>query len=187
MKITNSLKNRVILFLILCITTINVTAQVVPFSTNPIKNPYTNPFGNNQSGTDKSSNKKKVEDKKVANPEDKLNAAKEKIKDKKEEAENTNTADDNTNKEIDNTEVEKNDKELKPNLNIGNQDQTNNVFGMDYFTNSDFNTSDKYSLTPPADYRLGIGDEVIINIFGNLNFEMSLHTNLLVYIKSYYH
>jgi protein involved in polysaccharide export with SLBB domain len=37
---------------------------------------------------------------------------------------------------------------------------------MDYFTNSVFNMSDKNTLTPPMDYRLGVGDEIVVNIYG---------------------
>ena len=156
-------------FLLLFFVSKGIVAQTgnnVPFSTNPFgANPITNPFGGNTQTGDK----KKSDDKKTTpTKEEILNSAKEASDpDKKKTTEekkldDENLADENTDKKDENGEI------IKSKNTTGSTqfDHSNDIYGMDYFTNSVFNMSDKNTLTPPMDYRLGVGDEIVVNIYG---------------------
>jgi protein involved in polysaccharide export with SLBB domain len=45
------------------------------------------------------------------------------------------------------------------------------VFGQDFFINNVFNLSANNQTTPPSDYRIGIGDQLIVQIWGNAELQ----------------
>lgn len=45
------------------------------------------------------------------------------------------------------------------------------VYGANFFSNNVFDLSDKTPTTPPLDYRLGPGDEIIVNLWGNAELQ----------------
>lgn len=45
------------------------------------------------------------------------------------------------------------------------------VFGSDFFSNNVFDLSDRAPSSPPVDYRLGPGDELIVSIWGNSEYQ----------------
>ena len=47
------------------------------------------------------------------------------------------------------------------------------VYGASFFSNNVFDLSDKSPGTPPSDYRLGPGDEIIISLWGNAELQQS--------------
>lgn len=47
------------------------------------------------------------------------------------------------------------------------------VFGMSFFTNNVFDLSDRAPSTPPLDYRLGPGDEVIVSLWGSAELQQT--------------
>jgi polysaccharide biosynthesis/export protein len=156
---------------LLFITSLNAFAQPgnVPFSTNPFgTNPIKNPFG----GDDKKTIEKKIEQKKeeikktTENQQDLLNSEKE----KKAEEGNKNFDNVNTDNEDETGVKTYSKKTFDKKDTIKEEDKT---YGMDYFENSGFNTSDKTVVTPPQDYRLGVGDEIIVNIYGQSEAQLS--------------
>jgi protein involved in polysaccharide export with SLBB domain len=47
------------------------------------------------------------------------------------------------------------------------------IFGMSFFSNNVFDLSDRTPSTPPLDYRLGPGDEVIVSLWGNAELQQT--------------
>lgn len=47
------------------------------------------------------------------------------------------------------------------------------IYGANFFKNNVFDLSDKLSTTPPLDYRLGPGDELIVSIWGDAELQKS--------------
>ncbi len=176
----------IVIFSIFCTMIAIGQPKKTPFSTNPFsENPITNPFG----GDDKKDKNKKEKtkdekkDKKDPNSEDadKKDANAEDA-DKKEgdasDAENYF----NSNKESsEGLETEKNGENSTENSTSNNENNDKNrnnsntkvtdkpkskVYGFDYFSSGDFSQSDKSFTAPPGDFRLGVGDEIIISIYG---------------------
>ncbi len=47
------------------------------------------------------------------------------------------------------------------------------IYGMDFFNNNVFDLSEKNAAAPPADYRLGPGDELIVSLWGGAELQQT--------------
>lgn len=63
------------------------------------------------------------------------------------------------------TTNDENDKDVS----LGKQ----NIYGANFFASNVFDQSDKTPTTPPLDYRLGPGDEVIVTLWGNAELQQN--------------
>jgi polysaccharide biosynthesis/export protein len=144
-----------------------------PFGTNPYsKNPIQNPFGNGDGGNKK--NDKKTDNKKEASKADQLEAAKENVKNKNNKNTDKDQVDikDKSKNEEDDESNSNEDGELvnkKETKGVSNISSENDTYGMSFFT--DLNEGKGFSnnsdiVTPPAGYKIGPGDEIIVNIWG---------------------
>jgi polysaccharide biosynthesis/export protein len=148
------------LILILLGTQAFAQGGTVPFSTNPFsKNPITSPFGNDKES--KKETKKEQTNKKDAKKEAAENVLNANKKDEK-------SAEDKTeNKEGGDEEVAPIVTEDKTELPTLSATQKSKIYGMDFFQDNSFALAEKIAVSPPPSYRLGIGDEVVISVWGN--------------------
>jgi polysaccharide biosynthesis/export protein len=153
-----------IAIIILLFFAINAKAQTNP----PFTNPFTNPYGTSNNGTNK------VEDKtKKAITDKESKDAKEKLKENNGDVnadgvssqENKDAEEQNKNPDGEGANV---DVKQTAKGGIGKIEVfvKSDIYGVDFFKNSNFTFNDKQSSTPPSSYRLGPGDEIIINIWG---------------------
>jgi polysaccharide biosynthesis/export protein len=138
---------------------INAQPGGVPFSNNPFSS---NPFGaapkekkKNSNNKDDKKTKDAIKDAAIKGGIDPAKVTEEKL-DKIDLSDNN--ADENTITDV------KNDETLGINPTIN--DSTLKIYGMDFFKNNSFSNSDKSVITPPPSYRVGSGDEIIVNIWG---------------------
>ncbi len=154
---TIKIRNKFVFTIILLFSVALVYGQPVPFSSNPFS---TNPFGANPK--DKR-NKKATETK---TPDKNL---KEKVK----EVINKRNVEPSEGSEaikalgkddfIDKNEIVTQEDSLITNKLI---DTTLKIYGMDFFRNNTYRNSDRTSVAPPPSYKIGVRDEIIVNIWG---------------------
>jgi protein involved in polysaccharide export with SLBB domain len=143
-----------------------------------ITNPFSNPFGTTTvtptapatntitdvKGGDKKNTKQSKDALKDKTPEEV-----EVIKDDLLNAD----VEENNDKEGDKTEKGKNI-EKNNNSKVGMiAANPSNIYGIDFFNNTNLSYNDNTSGVPPESYRLGTGDELIINIWGNSEKEIN--------------
>jgi polysaccharide biosynthesis/export protein len=152
-----------LLFLGLFFSTICLAQPGVPYSSNPYS---TNPYG----ATSKAKKKKIEEEKKKALDEKKSESNTDNKPDIKPEDDviDRDISDNNPKDESDDLLNEfgfyKSKKDSIEATKI-------KIYGMDFFKNNSFRNSDKAVITPPPSYRIGAGDEIIVNLWGKAELQ----------------
>ncbi len=174
----------------------DLNGQAPPSYQNPYGNqPFQNPFGtgnnNNQNIFNKQNNSNDPNSNNNQNntntggKDDKKNTTQNPT-DNNNQNNNLDLRDKNTNKELE--ELYKNDPDYLKYLGKEDKDKDkdkadlkddpykedpggSNVYGSGFLNNNAFNSSDKRPTTVPDDYRLGVGDEIVVSIWGNSEFQ----------------
>lgn len=160
-----------------------------PYSNNPYNNPYeSNPYtGNDQTNFLKEQREKenkdgKSTDKKGQQDPNNIDLKKldpESIKDMNQlkNAENLKNAQNPYEMDPDYQRyIQGNMKATKDSFRTSEEELNKDdkrVYGASFFSNNVFDLSDKSPGTPPSDYRLGPGDEIIISLWGNAELQQS--------------
>ncbi|MBK7762622.1 MAG: SLBB domain-containing protein [Bacteroidetes bacterium] len=171
-------KSCLLIFLLLPVL---VWAQTGGNKTNPISNPYTNPYNPNQQNSTNF-----FEDENPVDPKEKT-----KVDPKNPNQQNPNQFQD-MNSIREGLEEQKlmnaytDDPEYQRYLEQMKEEQTakvdtltytdslkKSVYGANFFTNNVFDLSDKNPTSPPGDYKLGPGDEVIVSLWGGAELQQN--------------
>lgn len=159
-------------------------------SQNPYSNPYTNPYESNPyTGSEQIDNwrKSQTEDK----TDDKKKSASELLEQGNrkldmESLKDMNQARKQAEEELKSSYLNDPDylqylrvmnQQKKDTLKVNEPDSTSQdqkkVYGAAFFTNNVYDLSDKSPGVPPADYRLGPGDEITVSLWGNAELQQS--------------
>jgi protein involved in polysaccharide export with SLBB domain len=170
-----------------------------PYGTQPYTNPYTNPYGDSPPPPNSNTNDSPKDAGQYT--EDALEKARDEKKggviiDKTKE-QKSSTIDPENFQDINNALYNIQDKEIQASyqndpeyqrylstINSKSPDSLSNkeikkdtskkkIFGMNFFINNVFDLSDRAPSTPPLDYRLGPGDEVIVSLWGNAELQQT--------------
>lgn len=168
----------------------NNTIYQNPYGTNPYQNPYLDPNQQNTNFFNKD-NDQKNNNSQNQDPQNTLQNGKSDPKNDNinpEQYKDLNGLKQSKTQDEELLELYKNDPDYikylgsknKKNENViaPNSEEDNNVvvgkrtvYGANFFSNNVFDLSDKNPTTPPSDYRLGPGDELIVSLWGNAELQ----------------